>query len=267
MDPPQVVLGEDIGTTAHRVARHLHGRALTVITSKLAVYEELQDGRAVQLILPAGVVRPSRTVSPSNGDGGGLYDAPRAVLRPAGGVRLRQVRLPREEVPVRRPAGDVRPSTQLAIIPQYEIMVRLGWLGTLKALIAPAAANAFGIFRMRQYTGSGVPDELLDTARTEGVGLPPPVPARGTAVRPPGPGVPRHPHLHRRLERLHPAVGDVGRPRPAHPPGRAGTVVRRTLHRVGIVVAGVLLSVVPLVTVFAFFARGFIADATKGALR
>lgn len=32
-------------------------------------------------------------------------------------------------------------------------------------------------------------------------------------------------------------------------------------------VAGVLLSVVPLVTVFAFFARGFIADATKGALR
>ena len=47
----------DIGTTAHRVARHLHGRSLTVITSNLAVYEELQDDKEVQLILLGGVVR------------------------------------------------------------------------------------------------------------------------------------------------------------------------------------------------------------------
>ena len=47
----------DIGTTAHRVARHLHGRSLTVITSNLAVYEELQDDEDVQLILLGGVVR------------------------------------------------------------------------------------------------------------------------------------------------------------------------------------------------------------------
>jgi cellobiose transport system permease protein len=59
--------------------------------------------------------------------------------------------------------------TQLAIIPQYEIMVQLGWLGSLKALIVPAAANAFGIFWMRQYCLS-VPDELLDAARVDGAG-------------------------------------------------------------------------------------------------
>jgi DeoR/GlpR family transcriptional regulator of sugar metabolism len=47
----------DIGTTAHRVAHHLHGRSLTVITSNLAVYEELQDDKDVQLILLGGVVR------------------------------------------------------------------------------------------------------------------------------------------------------------------------------------------------------------------
>lgn len=47
----------DIGTTAHRVARHLHGRSLTVITSNLAVYEELQDDKGIQLILLGGVVR------------------------------------------------------------------------------------------------------------------------------------------------------------------------------------------------------------------
>jgi DeoR/GlpR family transcriptional regulator of sugar metabolism len=39
------------------VARHLHGRSLTVITSNLAVYEELQDDKEVQLILLGGVVR------------------------------------------------------------------------------------------------------------------------------------------------------------------------------------------------------------------
>jgi DeoR/GlpR family transcriptional regulator of sugar metabolism len=49
----------DIGTTAHRLARTLHGRALTVITSNLAVYEELVDDPDVQLILLGGVVRRS----------------------------------------------------------------------------------------------------------------------------------------------------------------------------------------------------------------
>lgn len=49
----------DIGTTAHRLARTLHGRALTVITSNLAVYEELADDPDIQLILLGGVVRRS----------------------------------------------------------------------------------------------------------------------------------------------------------------------------------------------------------------
>ncbi|MEV4318300.1 DeoR/GlpR family DNA-binding transcription regulator [Actinocrispum sp. NPDC049592] len=47
----------DIGTTAHRVAVHLHGRPVTVLTSNLAVYEELADDTAVELILLGGAVR------------------------------------------------------------------------------------------------------------------------------------------------------------------------------------------------------------------
>ncbi|SFW92222.1 DeoR/GlpR family DNA-binding transcription regulator [Amycolatopsis australiensis] len=49
----------DIGTTAHRLARHLRDRALTVITSSLAVYEELKDADDVQLVLLGGMVRRS----------------------------------------------------------------------------------------------------------------------------------------------------------------------------------------------------------------
>jgi len=47
----------DIGTTAHRLARALHGRPLTVVTSNLAVYEELVDDHDIRLVLLGGVVR------------------------------------------------------------------------------------------------------------------------------------------------------------------------------------------------------------------
>jgi DeoR/GlpR family transcriptional regulator of sugar metabolism len=47
----------DIGTTAHRIARQLRGRSLTVITSSLAVFDELQHEHTIQLVLLGGVVR------------------------------------------------------------------------------------------------------------------------------------------------------------------------------------------------------------------
>ncbi|MCE7007888.1 DeoR/GlpR family DNA-binding transcription regulator [Kibdelosporangium philippinense] len=47
----------DIGTTTHRLAAHLRGREITVLTSNLAVYEELADDNSVELILLGGVVR------------------------------------------------------------------------------------------------------------------------------------------------------------------------------------------------------------------
>jgi DeoR/GlpR family transcriptional regulator of sugar metabolism len=47
----------DIGTTAHRVASYLRGRPLTVVTSSLAVLEELQDEEDIQLIMLGGMVR------------------------------------------------------------------------------------------------------------------------------------------------------------------------------------------------------------------
>ncbi|MEB8340316.1 DeoR/GlpR family DNA-binding transcription regulator [Streptomyces endophyticus] len=47
----------DIGTTAYRLARQLHGRRLTVITSNLVVYEELADDTGIDLVLLGGMVR------------------------------------------------------------------------------------------------------------------------------------------------------------------------------------------------------------------
>ncbi len=47
----------DIGTTTLQAAHHLHGRRLRVVTSSLAVLEELLPDEGIELMLPGGVVR------------------------------------------------------------------------------------------------------------------------------------------------------------------------------------------------------------------
>ena len=63
--------------------------------------------------------------------------------------------------------GTVMIPASIQLVPNYIIMARLGWLDSLLPLIIPTAANAFGIFWMRQYMYS-VPDELLDAGRLDG---------------------------------------------------------------------------------------------------
>jgi ABC-type glycerol-3-phosphate transport system permease component len=55
----------------------------------------------------------------------------------------------------------------IMLVPTYVIMVKIKWTNTYLPLIVPAAANAFGIFFMRQYI-STVNDEILDAARIDG---------------------------------------------------------------------------------------------------
>lgn len=47
----------DIGTSTLQFARHLHGRPVTVVTTNLAVLEELLPDPAIELVLPGGTVR------------------------------------------------------------------------------------------------------------------------------------------------------------------------------------------------------------------
>jgi DeoR/GlpR family transcriptional regulator of sugar metabolism len=55
--PEGAVVLCDIGTSVHRVTARLHGRRLTVVTSNLAVYEELVDDDGIELVLLGGQVR------------------------------------------------------------------------------------------------------------------------------------------------------------------------------------------------------------------
>jgi DeoR/GlpR family transcriptional regulator of sugar metabolism len=47
----------DIGTSTLQMARHLHGKRLTVVTTNLAVVEELLPDPDIELVLPGGIVR------------------------------------------------------------------------------------------------------------------------------------------------------------------------------------------------------------------
>jgi cellobiose transport system permease protein len=58
--------------------------------------------------------------------------------------------------------------TQLGIIPLWGMMVDLDWIDTLWAVTIPFLTSAFGVFMMRQYISSAVPDELLEAARVDG---------------------------------------------------------------------------------------------------
>jgi DeoR/GlpR family transcriptional regulator of sugar metabolism len=47
----------DIGTTTLQAAHHLRGSRITVVTTSLAVYEELVPDPRIELLLPGGIVR------------------------------------------------------------------------------------------------------------------------------------------------------------------------------------------------------------------
>ena len=57
---------------------------------------------------------------------------------------------------------------QLGVVALYIVMGKLGWNGTLLAVIAPSLVSAFGVFYMRQFILGAVPDELVESARIDG---------------------------------------------------------------------------------------------------
>ena len=56
----------------------------------------------------------------------------------------------------------------LNIVPFALMMQALGWIDSPRSLWVPGMAGAFGIFLMRQYIGSAIPRELVEAARIDG---------------------------------------------------------------------------------------------------
>jgi cellobiose transport system permease protein len=158
--------------------------------------------------------------------------------------------------------------TQLAIIPQFVMMAKIGWIGSMTALIVPAAANAFGIFWMRQYMKSAIHDELLDASRIDGANF-------------------LRQYWHVALPVVRPGLAflgiftfmgqwnDYAWPLVAltNPNNVTLQVALSQLNGVhgttdyGMVMTGALLALIPLLIVFAIGAKQIIGDLGKGAIR
>ena len=58
---------------------------------------------------------------------------------------------------------------QVSMLPLFLLMKQLGLINTYWGVIIPSLASIFGIFLIRQYAQS-IPDDLLDAARMDGAG-------------------------------------------------------------------------------------------------
>jgi len=58
--------------------------------------------------------------------------------------------------------------TEMLVIPWYVMSSAYGWINTYWGIMFPGLLSAFGVFLIRQFM-SGVPDELLDAGRMDGV--------------------------------------------------------------------------------------------------
>lgn len=156
---------------------------------------------------------------------------------------------------------------QLATIPQFLVMVKLGWVSSLKALIIPSAANAFGIFWLKQYMETSVPPSLLEAARLDGCGF-------------------FRQYLHVAIPTSRPALAFLGIFTfigawndfmwpliVLNDPNKLTLQVAMSQLNVahgqdyGMLMAGALIAVVPLIAVFILGARHFINNLTAGAVK
>jgi cellobiose transport system permease protein len=156
---------------------------------------------------------------------------------------------------------------QLGAIPQFQTMALLGWVGSLKALIIPGAANAFGIFWMRQYFTNSIHDELVEAATIDGCGF-------------------MRLYWHIALPSARPALAFLGiftfvaswndymwplivLTNPDHLTLQVALSQLNRSHGVdySMLMTGALLAMIPLVIIFIAGARHFIKGATEGAIR
>ena len=95
---------------------------------------------------------------------------------------------------------------QVIIVPLFLVVADLGLLNSYWGVILPRAAEAFGIFMVRQFMVS-IPDELLEAARLDGASELTHLPESGAAALQADHRGADHLHLHVALERFRAAAG------------------------------------------------------------
>jgi multiple sugar transport system permease protein len=155
---------------------------------------------------------------------------------------------------------------QVNLIPMYRIMATLNWVNTYPALIVPFLVSITGIFLMRQFMQS-IPDEILDAARIDGcdefgvfwrIMFPLSVPGIATLVIITFMGA-WNDFLWPRIITNSDAMYTL--------PVGLTQLQQRYSSNVGTVMAGTVLTMMPMILVFLLMQRHFIEGMTAGAVK
>jgi multiple sugar transport system permease protein len=155
---------------------------------------------------------------------------------------------------------------QVNLIPLYRIMATLHWTNTYLALIVPNLTSIFGIFMMRQFLMS-IPNDLLDAGRIDGcdefnvfwrIVLPLALPGIATLIILTFMGTWN--------DFLWPRIVTSSEAFFTLPVGLAQLQMKNTSN-VAQIMAGTVLTALPMIIVFLFMQRQFIEGMTAGALK
>ncbi|MCQ1945744.1 carbohydrate ABC transporter permease [Arthrobacter sp. zg-Y1116] len=156
--------------------------------------------------------------------------------------------------------------TQLGVIPLFIVMSKLGWTGTMGAVIIPGLVTAFGVFWMTQYLQDALPNELIEAVRVDGanmwqafwhVGLP--------AARPAAAMLALFTFVATWTNFFWPLIV-LNAQNPTLPVALQQLQSARFVDY-SVVLAGVVLSTIPLFIVFAVAGRHLVAGIMQGAVK
>jgi multiple sugar transport system permease protein len=91
------------------------------------------------------------------------------ILNSAAGYAFAKLRFRGREVLLRILLAALVIPSQVAMLPLFLMMKWLGLVNTYAGVVVPAMAGIFGVFLVRQYALT-IPDELLEAARIDGAG-------------------------------------------------------------------------------------------------
>lgn len=155
---------------------------------------------------------------------------------------------------------------QLGVVPLYILFSDLGWTGQIGAIIIPALTSAFGVFWMTQYMRQAVPDELIEAARVDGanqfrtfltVGLP--------AARPAAAMLALFTFVSAWNNFFWPFIV-LDRSNPTLPVALS-LLQSNYFVDYSVVLAGVLLSTIPLLLLFVFAGKQLVSGIMAGAVK
>ena len=188
------------------------------------------------------------------------------AINASAGYAFAKLRFRGRDVTFRALMAGLAIPVQVAMLPLFLLVKALGLVNTYGGVIVPGLASIFGIFLVRQYA-LAIPDDLLDAARIDGAGewrvfrsiaLP--------AIRPVLATLALWTFLATWNDFMWPLIVLSDDRRYTLPVALAGLMGEHA-QDVELMMAGAVVTVLPVLVLFLFLQRFFIEGVTEGAVK